>query len=288
MSNFNRLEGEIVANRLQILHLEAVPRSVSTALGRSLGESEKEDIYINEPFNRCKFDIEAASGHILDAAERHAINFPGKKLTIVTKNMARNLSDEIFDKWAAVCEDIVWVVRDPYIQMSSLATRIANDLTNGPGTDHLKPEDIPPLLPRVESFLINSTASTNFSKTSWQEMGSHFDRLPERFAPLVVDGDIFAANPHLVLRVLCRQLKLRYTNAMIDQWRDPFNNPNSGYNPRLTDETHAWTREAATSERVRSTRRKPIDISLLPNGIRLHIEEIALPVYRRMSRHAIK
>jgi len=69
MSNFDRLQSHVSDGDIRLVHVEAVPRSVSTALSRALNESDAQSVYVNEPFHRMKHDIDVAAGHILDAAE---------------------------------------------------------------------------------------------------------------------------------------------------------------------------------------------------------------------------
>src|SRR5258708_7407318 len=139
-SNLKRLQKQVSEGSLRIIHIEAIPRSISTALGRALNEVEDRSVFVSEPFNRMKHDIEVAAGHILSVTDSIPKS-KGDPLVVVTKNMARNLSLPVFQEWMKVCDGVVWSIRDPRVQLASLVTRIANDLAYEPGADRMAQED---------------------------------------------------------------------------------------------------------------------------------------------------
>ena len=56
MSNFETLLDYVNHDAVKLVHVEAVPRSISTALGRALCEVEGVGLYVNEPFHRMQLE----------------------------------------------------------------------------------------------------------------------------------------------------------------------------------------------------------------------------------------
>lgn len=282
MSNFERLQDQVADGAMRLIHIEAVPRSVSTALSRAINEVDGPSIYVNEPFNRMKHDIEAASGHILAVTDPIARR-SDEPLTVVTKNMARNLSLPLFKEWMGVCHGVAWSVRDPLVQMGSLLTRIANDLAYEPGADRFTQDELTAdQLEAASNFLENGPVSTGFSKTSWADMGEHFRSGYQSERSVVIDGGELTSNPLDVLRRACGRLGLVFSSRMVEGWEGDFVNVNTGYNPNLTDETHAWTRHAATSVGIVPVSRAALEVSALPAVLQDHLTQVAIPVYQEM------
>lgn len=281
-SNFEKLKHLVIHKGVRIIHIEAVPRSISTALGRAFNEVENPSVFVSEPFNRMKYDIEEASGHILQAIEGKDLGAP---LIVFTKNMSRNLTLDIFKEWMKICDGVIWSVRDPRIQISSLITRIANDLAYEPGADKIKQEDLTPEnIQAASDFLENGPVSKNFSKTSWEDIGKHFKSGYYPVRSVVIDGGEFTEDPEAVLKHACKRLYLKYSPNMLEGWQSELVNVNVGYNNKLTDATHAWTKEAAVSTGVIKPSRQPIPLEDLPEALKKHVTEVALPVYEEMTR----
>jgi hypothetical protein len=282
MSNFERLQGQVADGSMKLIHIEAVPRSVSTALSRAINEADGPSIYVNEPFNRMKHDIEAASGHILAVTDPIA-RTSDEPLTVVTKNMARNLSLPLFREWMGVCDGVAWSVRDPLVQMGSLLTRIANDLAYEPGADRITQNELTTAqIEAASAFLENGPVSKGFSKTSWADMGNHFRSGYQSEHSVVIDGGELTARPLDVLSGACDKLGLKFNPHMVEGWEGDFVNANTGYNPNLDDTTHAWTRHAATSVGIVAVSRAALEIAELPSALQDHLTQVAIPVYEEM------
>jgi len=282
MGNFQILTKLVKSGQVNLVHIEAVPRSVSTALARSLSESNNPSICINEPFNRMTFDIEAASGYILNElfALRVSDEIP---VTVIIKNMARNISVAIFDEIVGLAIGVVWSVRDPLIQISSLLTRIANDLVLESGANGIALEDLSDEQIQLASdFLESGPKSTGFSKTSWADIFEHFSRIPEGLPSVVIDGSELIRDPALVLSEASAKLNLDFSSKMVNGWTGRLVNANTGYNPDLTDQNHAWTRDAFTSRGFHPTYDKIIDIERMPISLQDHIANMAIPSYVAM------
>ena len=282
MGNFERLQDRVSDGSLRVVHVEAIPRSVSTALSRALNESDGPSVYVNEPFNRMKHDIDAAAGHLLDAADP-ILRSTSDRVTVVTKNMARNLSPDIFERWMTVSDSVAWSVRDPLVQIGSLLTRIANDIAVEPGADQITREGLAPYIHEASAFLENSGISKGFSKTSWAEIGQHYRSGHQPDKSAVVDGGEFTASPLQVLSRVCTKLGLDFSPQMVDGWENGYVNANNGYSDKLPDSENGWTKHAATSTGIVAVAHTPLSLSELPPALREHVTEVAIPVYEEMT-----
>lgn len=285
-SNFEQLQGHVVDGSLRVVHVEAVPRSVSTALSRALNEADGPSVYVNEPFNRMKHDIEAAAGHILDAA-LPVVDHASEPVTVVTKNMARNLSPDIFRRWMTVADGVVWSVRNPLVQMGSLLTRIANDIVIEPGADRITQDKLGPYIEEASAFLESSGISKGFSKTSWAEMGAHYRSGHQPEQALVVDGEDLTVDPERILGRACMVLGLNYNPQMVNGWQRDYINANDGYSDKLNDSENGWTKQAATSTGIVAVTRMALTLADLPPALREHIAEVAIPVYEEMTGSSV-
>jgi hypothetical protein len=210
MSELARLQEHIADGSIRIINMIGVPRSVSTALGRSLNETDELSIFINEPFNRNNRDIEVAASSVMETAEP-VLDTADSPLTIITKNMSTYLSPEVYQELEGLSEGQVWSVRDPLIQMGSLVTRIANDIAIETGADKVTQSTVLPYLDEVDSFLIKSNLSTDYSRTGWSSIGNHYRSAVNPERSIVIDGGVLTVNPVQVLKEACKKIKLGFT-----------------------------------------------------------------------------
>lgn len=276
---FSRMSALLDRGDLRLVEIQAVPRSLSTALGRCLNEAGGASVFVNEPFNTPAADIDSAAEHVLAWAEPALADAAGP-VTVVSKNMARNLSSAPWGPWASACDAVVWCVRDPRVQISSLVTRTANDLLFGLGADRIEQRDLQPHhLEMVDRFLQNSPASTDFSKTGWHAIGARFASYPDDRRRVVADVSRFGQDPDRLLRYLCDGAGLRFERRMVRGWSRRFLNVNRAENPGVADSADAWISHAATSQGIQVPGREPLDIAVLPPAMRRHLLDVALPVY---------
>jgi len=305
MSAFSRLSSLAEEGSITLIELHAVPRSLSTALGRCLNESRAASVFLDEPFRRVPEgatadsvdpapatatdawshdNAEIAARHVMRSAEP-LLSATNEPVIVLTKNLARYLSAPVFRTWTDICSAIVWCIRDPRVQVSSLVTRTANDLLFGIGTDRLQQADLQPShLAMVTEFLQNSQWSTNFSKTGWQAIGAHFTDCVGRLPGFVADGSLLSRFPDRLLRYLCAGLGIEFSDRMVDGWAAPFVNVDRLYDPDLTDSSNAWVKHAATSRGVESSGRPPLELALLPAALRDHLRQVAVPTYDMLMR----
>ncbi len=202
---------------------------------------------------------------------------------VLTKNMARFLTAPVFRAWTDVCSSVVWCVRNPRVQISSLVTRTANDVFFGVGADRLKQRDLLPVhLTRVTELLQDSELSTDFSKTGWRAINAHFADCVGRRPNFVADGSLLSRKPDQFLRYLCGRLGLEFHDRMVDGWQKPFFNVDRVYNPELNDATDGWIKQAATSSGIKFAEHPPLQDSALPDALRDHLLTEALPTYEKL------
>lgn len=285
MTNFERLQEQISDDRIRLIDIEAVPRSISTALGRALNECSDSSLYIHEPFNNTKFDMEQAAEHVLLA--RNAVSPPtNSRVTIFTKSMARNLTPEMFRRWASLCDGVVWSVRDPLVQIASLLTRIANDIALEPGTDSISQDELQPYLQRASDYLEERGSTRPFSRTNWGEIGDLYRSGYQPKRSVVVDGGNFVNHPSSVLQYACSILDLEFDPRMINGWQGGFINANKGRS-NMSDTANAWIGKAASSTGIVVSDRKGLLLDELPPALRKHIADVAIPVYDEMTVVAV-
>jgi hypothetical protein len=283
MRNFDKLSSYVEEGSVRIIHGEAVPRSIGTALSRALNESGASSIFVNEPFNGMKHDINDASDTILHAIEG---NRPDNGcLTVITKNIARNLDLDVFKVWTdKVVDGIVWSVRDPMVQIGSLITRVANDRTFEPGVDRMTQEELSPAHIRIAcDYLQNVPIPDGFSKTSWSDIRTHYLNDDSGLQSVVIDGGDLTTHPADILRNAAEALGLPFSYTMVVGWVHDYVRANRGHNPKLTDSERAWTREAVTSTGIMTAPRQPISMESLTPAMQAHLNEVAIPTYLMMT-----
>ncbi len=284
MASFvEQLSHFVESEEINLLLVTGIPRSISTALCRSLSSAPNIDsLYINEPFNRIIDSPEEASAVIMDTARTHFTRDIKSKRVMIIKNMASYLSLSAYLAFEDIASYRLWVIRDPLIQMGSLVTRIANDMQK-PGSDELEPQEVYQYLESVSTLLENSEKSRRYSKTGWLAIAELFDSQDDdNFC--VVDGEKFVDRPQETLQAICFVSGIPYGDIMVTNWSNSFNFVNVVNIGNETEtRTNAWTQKAATATGIAQTRRTPLDIDRVPERMREHIIEVAIPIYNRLS-----
>lgn len=282
MSEFSNLETAVERGNLKLINVVALPRSLSTALGRALSQGEDPKIFINEPFNRNNFDLEVAA-HSLLRYTAPPLRSADDRLTIITKNMAAYLSTEIFQKLFDISDATIWSIRNPLTQMGSFLTRIANDLAPEDEAE-ITQDSLSPHLDAVTSFLENGTLSNDFSRTGWKSIGTLF-RGVDPHEGIVVDGEQLALDPVSTLAKVCKFARLEFSPSMVGDWRNGYININVN-SSKFDTKANPWTSHVATSTGIESTSREPLNLDKLPASLREHIVNVAIPTYEAMIKAA--
>ncbi len=283
MSSFEHLADMVSAGDAQLIGVYGIPRSISTALGRSLNECQETSIYVNEPFNRHNRSLDVAALSILGAIEKVK---PDGPITVITKNMATYIDDCVFRDIESISKANVWTIRDPEVQMTSLMTRIANDLSVETGADLITQDELEPYLDAVAAFLADSTLSADFSRTGWVALQRLYSQQGDSIPSTVINGTTLTTNPEATLRRLCGIIGVGFSSRMVNSWGDEYTNINVG-SSRFTTEDNAWTKDVARADGFHQTHRSPLPLGLLPESVRSHILNVAMPVYDKMRLTAL-
>lgn len=284
MSSYEQLTSLVDDGDLRLINMVAVPRSMSTALGRALNEADERSIFINEPFNRNNRSLETAAQHIVSATE-DMLRDDSTPVTVFTKSMAAYLSNEASEGLAEIAYGNVWSIRHPLIQIGSLVTRMANDLAVENGADQITQSTVEPYLAVVTQQLKDSQVSKDFSRTGWESIGRHF-HAQDSDSFVVIDGTALTNNPREVLSVAALVLGLNFSNRMTSGWGEGYVNVNIGTS-RFDTEQNGWTSHAAVSEGIMPTTREPMRIGQFPPLLREHILQIAIPTYEMMLEKVV-
>ena len=205
MTSSEQLTALTEGENLNLVNIVAVPRSMSTALGRLLCQGSDDVLFVNEPFNRNNQDLEVAADGILRSVSGHLEDGDPSGLTVVTKNMSTYLSDEAFDYFSAVSESTIWSIRHPLIQIGSLLTRMINDMEVKTGARVIDQDQMLHSIDKVSQQLDNSAISSNFSRTGWSSIRRYFDRFIRESPATVVDGTELTVRPgDVVQKILLR------------------------------------------------------------------------------------
>lgn len=280
MSALLELERLVETDAARLIHIVGVPRSMSTALGRSLNETDAPSVFVNEPFNRDNANPEVAARSLLAAYE--TAEGEARQPVIITKNMASYINDEAFAALDRLASATLWSIRNPYIQIGSLVTRIVNDMRVGAGEDAIPQSAIQPYLESACSFLIDSPKSRNFSKTGWEAIGRHAANRRSDAVCVAVDGEEFARNPTVCLQNVCEKIGLSQNERMVSGWMSGFVNVINIDDWQETRRS-AWTSRVSQSLGISPSQREALNPAILPAALFEHIESVALPVYEQLS-----
>lgn len=282
--SFADMAALVASGSIKIIELQAVPRSMSTALGRALNESATTSVFVNEPFNLHNGDVNIAAGHVLSAVAP-ALSSAREPVVVLTKNIAGFLTAPAFRTWRDVCSSVVWCVRDPRKQISSLITRTANGLLFDVGSDRLKQSDLlPSHVAAATDWLRNSQVSKNFSLAGWRTIGARFGDSVGGCPNFVADGSLFSRVPDRLLAYLCSELEIEFRDRMVDGWDEPFMNVHRLYDPQYVDADDAWIKQAATSRGVVPSENPPLAESVMPEALREYLFDVAVPTYEMFMR----
>lgn len=281
MGEFENLRNYVADGSLRIIHIVGVPRSMSTALGRALNESQADSVFVNEPFNRDNQNIDFAAHCVLDAVSGY-VRSRRTPVVVIVKNMASYVPTETYREIAHISEATLWAVRYPLVQIGSLLTRIVNDMAVGPGATAIPQAEIGPHLDKACAFLEDSPKSHGYSKTGWASIGRHYQSQDQPEFSAVVDGQEFVDDPARILRKVCAEVVLPFHQQMLEGWQNGFINVVNRDNQSETTNS-AWTRQAATSLGIVAVSRPELELAELPINLRRHISEVALPTYQTMT-----
>jgi hypothetical protein len=280
MEKHKTFNNHVDEGRIKLVQIIGVPRSVSTALGRSLNEAVGNTVYINEPLNRTESSLNVLARVAVNHYEA-SDSSDNNPLTVITKSMSSYLPQSIYEYLSMNSCVTLWTVRNPLVQMASLMTRMANDIALQRGANNIPQEDLELYVDQVCSELESSKRSADYSKTGWRSIDQLYRLHPKPKNSLVVDAEDFTNNSEQTLRAICLRAGLEFSPSMIKGWKNGYVNASNGDDKVITS-SNAWSSTAATSHHIMPDSRRPLVIDMLPQSAQDHIENIALPTYHNM------
>lgn len=288
MGAFHQLKTAVERGEITVVHIDAVPRSLSTVL--EIACAQLADAQVNEPFNRGRCDLDAAAQDVLDAArEVERTQKTQTSIMVVTKTIASEIHPA-FDAWSEISGHMIFAVRHPLVQLASLAERLGNDAFVGRGRDDLDFFGLTSRAGEVDAIVSHA----NFARAAWREISLHYQQYGQdgHTPPLVIDGHTLASTPEATLRDIAMLIDRPYSHDAASSWsrsaRDRFNNVN--HFDFDYDEEHisvnAWVRRANFSTGIVANTRGLI----CPRYWRTHyplshdyLTKVALPIYHEMT-----
>lgn len=116
----SRLRDLVESGQLILSIINSLPRSLSTALERSLVESPNIDGQLHEPFTFRRNDFESGCYEILQRAIRLFNSVARRPIHLLLKTMTYNTSREHFSNLLHLADNAVTLVRNPQSQLHSL------------------------------------------------------------------------------------------------------------------------------------------------------------------------
>ena len=245
----------------------AVPRSVSTALGRALSQSPDIDSFLMQPFGAAMHEgIEPIQliDQELEALKKVRRPTPEDPIHIVIKEMGYELETEDLAELARRCENVIILCRDPLAQTYSHA-KVYEKLGGRTLADKSGLHRLRYSLGDAEQSLVSQ----------WRGLTSHFhflaapnlDAADAKKEPnlIVLDGDLMRAMPENTLKRTAKKLGIRYSNRMVGGWHGLSTNEAELFSTY----SDAYMSTARESKGVIKPQELPPTLSEFPHEIRL-------------------
>jgi hypothetical protein len=278
---------------LSIIYIDAPPRTVSSALFRSLAQIIPACAY--EPFHRPFHGFERGLAVLLKKAKEAGVHDPAtaKPVPLVVKEIARYLPAAEWEKWMPLADHFIAIVRDPYLQLHSLVKRAANDLHYEKyGANGLPDAKVWELAERIGNIFRDGGSIAgrpipgDFHRTGWRSLGEHLvsldayiqDHRQKRL--MVVDGFLLRAMPQAIMSEILARLGIRQDADMLEK-------AVSGWSADTGPHIHrpdSSKDDAYRSRVIASTGYEPpLDetppLRLFPPVLQNYLKDFALPVY---------
>ncbi|NTU50572.1 MAG: hypothetical protein HGA87_06845 [Desulfobulbaceae bacterium] len=321
-SFYARVENLVQSGKLRIIHIDAPPRTISSAFQIALTEGGCGHLY--EPFrqysSRAKQAITPVCQDILSQFEKaqkecssHKItkHGPHEPTTIFVKELAQFIGDADFKQWHPLIGGWVSMVRSPNIQVQSFLTR---SILNGhhfskeqiaEAKKHLsqelgkEPSEYEVVYNLSERFRVkgkkNSLSLYLPHKLEtplfdmWGALSRHFAQITSSDIPkVIVDGTVLCTKPEWVMNVVSSTLSIPFNRTMLSGWSSA-----SGGNliPDMKKDelkTDAWLADAVKSRSFCLPQNQPLPLAMFTPSVRIFTEQ-ALGVFVDLctNKHAV-
>jgi hypothetical protein len=278
---------------LSITYIDAPPRTVSSALFRSLTQVMHACAY--EPFHFPSHGFEQGLKVLLEKAKRAGVYdvAAGRPVRLVTKEIARYLPAKDWERWMPLVDSFVMTIRDPFLQLHSLIRRAANDTYYQKyGASGLSDGQVWELAEQIGNILkdggsiVGRPIPGNFDRTSWQSLREHLAKLEiyRHDYPwkqlLVVDGFLLRAIPEATMSEVLTRLGIEHDANTITKVVSGWDS-DAGSDITRPD----CSKDDAYRERVLASTgyEPPLDetplLSMFPSVLQNHLKDSAMPIY---------
>jgi hypothetical protein len=302
-SGYRRLEEAVAAGKLEITLIDAPPRTVGSALFRSLSQFYDASFY--EAFHPNRGTFDEICGQIADKLDTIPESQHPKRILI--KSLPRHFNEEDWPKMREICNHFIYAARDPHLQMYSLLERNANDLHyKKKGAEGLSTEEVWAYADKVGEWLqsggervgeSNRGGSNvdqlkiqgDFARACWREMDAHIsdtqkevEQIGKHKSLSLVSGFLLRSDSKPIMKELLGRLHL----------------PNDA--GALNRACHEWSEESkdsvfvealgasAYTEPVRGSAGFSLPLEPTPllekfpqTSFGKHIKDVALPIYTK-------
>lgn len=292
-SGFLELQQLLHNTGARIIHIDAPPRSSSSALYIAL--SELADGSIFEPFwgNPKNFDngCKQVANTVLSASKNSSAPI------ILVKDIARHLPAENWVKWHNVINHTVTLVRDPQLQLRSLLGRLANFYILGAGGKGLEEQQIMENADAVDRLLQHGDAKKYgagaYEKAGWKDLAEHHRVLDQAgMGHSIVDASLLRADPRNTMAKLVDRLGLSFDEKLVAGWTKSsganFTHANPNIPMRRDGEgkiTNAWLEKAANSSDFLPPCDPMLPLAQMPAHMREYATQTAMPFYIDALKH---
>lgn len=302
-SGYQKLKRAVEQGDVEITLIDGPPRTVGSALFRSLSQFYDANFYEAFHPNRGTFDEICA--HIADSAE--ALETASTPKRILIKSLPRHFSSDDWPKMKEICRHFIYEARDPQLQMFSLLERNANDLHyKKKGASGLSRDEVWQYADKVGEWLQdggervgekNRGGSTSeqlkiqgdFSRAAWRDMDAHINDVQNEIdvngskkSLSLVSGFLLRTNPEPIMKELLFRLELatdaKTLHKACHAWDDK--SKNSVYIEALG--ASAYTEQVRSSHGFSEPMEPTPSLEQFPKDtFRKHIAETALPIYMK-------
>jgi hypothetical protein len=301
-SSYERVKSLVCSSALRVIHIDAPPRTISSAFQIALTEGA--DAHLYEPFRRhgLRQALEATCQDVLalydKVKEKRSLHdAQNEKPVIVTiKELSQFFRDDDFNGWLPLVSGWVSIIRSPNTQMQSFMTR---SILNGNHFSAQQIEDTRQIL-RVQNekepseyemvFALSEDFRVKRGKRTaatvvlphkletkkfdmWGALSRHFEELRDHDIPtVVVDGTILCTQPERVMRRVAEVLHLSFNPRMLLGWEIASGSKLIPTVPRDTLKEDAWLKDAITTRSLIPPHNQPLPLSMFTPTVRRFTE----------------
>lgn len=294
-NTYEQLKQLVDSKALSITYIDAPPRTISTALLRSLAHVM--DTQCNEPFHANENTFEVGCSTLLHAAQMAGVysDSTRKPIRLVVKEAPRYLPINDWQKLMPLIDNFITLVRDPHLQLHSCVRRSANDLHfNKKGKDLLSDAEIAALANQVGDLfehggiIAGQRIPGGFERTSWGLLHSHatllFEHLKENphKSFMVVSAFLLCASPRDNMSEILTRLGIACNDKTLDRVTTNWDQDSKkclSTNGKTHPDDYAYTKVAMSATGYRPPLTKTPLLCSLPKNFQKHLCDEALPTY---------